>query len=277
MKKIVVRRVRSVRPGAHLHQDGPGLANGVTIRQFDPTMLELGDLSAPCQEKEAIAAVFDLTGFTRFCNQVDAHLAIPRFLDEFLDWLFDNIRRRITERGYQGGSALWAELPMMVKFLGDGLLILWNTRHMAEPSFCRVAASLFDITCVYRREFYPRMNMIVNRPPTMLRCGLARGKVFSIGGGKDYVGHCINHASRLSHLGLSFCFPHHGFQVQEYLPARYLPLFIPKLVSIRGVGDAELVWVVRNEFEHLAPEDKAIFGDAMDVSVSRQGIKCSKK
>jgi hypothetical protein len=37
------------------------------------------------------------------------------------------------------------------------------------------------------------------------------------------------------------------------------------------------VWVVRNEFEHLAPEDKAIFGDAMDVSVSRQGIKCSKK
>jgi class 3 adenylate cyclase len=270
MKRIVVRRVRGAPTGAmapRLRQADARLADGVVIRQFDPTMLELGDLSAPCQEKEAIAAVFDLTGFTMFCNQVDAYLAIPRFLSDFLDWIFTNMKMRITERDASGSHALWAELPMMVKFLGDGLLILWNARRMAEDQVCRIAISLFDITRAYRRDFYPRISTIVNKPPDILRCGVARGKVFSVGGGKDYVGHCVNHASRLSHLGLSFCFPHRGFQVREFMPPKYLPVFVPKSVSIRGVGDNELVWVVREEFERMPPETKALFRNPVNVRV----------
>ncbi len=266
MRKIVVRRVRSARPpigtretAARRIDDDP--AADFVIKKFDPTMLELGDVSAPCQEKDAIAAVFDLTGFTTFCNQVDAHLAIPRFLSDFLEWIFTNIRRRITERDLGGDHAMWAELPMMVKFLGDGLLVLWNARRMEEGRVCRIAVSLYEITYAYRREFYPRISMIVNKPPATLRCGVSRGKVFSVGGGKDYVGHCVNNASRLSHLGLSFCFPHRGFQVREFMPAKYLQIFVPKLVSIRGIGDDELVWVVRDEFEHLPAENKSMFRD----------------
>jgi hypothetical protein len=271
MRKIVVRRVKSNRPvtpapAARPAENRP--VDGMVIRQFDPTMLDLGDLSAPCREKEAIAAVFDLTGFTTFCNQVDAHMAIPRFLADFLDWLFKNIRMRITEREHNGGG-LWGEIPMMAKFLGDGLIILWNTHHMTEPSFCRIAASLFDITYSYQREFYPRISMIVNRPPSVLRCGIARGKVFSIGGGKDYVGHCVNKATRLSHLGLSFCFPHLGFQVREFMPAKYQNIFVPKIVNIRGVSDNELVWVVRSEFEHLPPANRSLFHDPATVTTVR--------
>ena len=72
MKRVVVRRVRGTRPGvaSRYRQPDGGMTEGISIKQFDPTMLELGDLSAPCQEKEAFAAVFDLTGFTMFCNQV---------------------------------------------------------------------------------------------------------------------------------------------------------------------------------------------------------------
>lgn len=266
MRKIVVRRVRSARPvseavESHLRRANGGPADNFLIRKFDPTMLELGDVSAPCQEKDAVAAVFDLTGFTSFCNQVDAHLAIPRFLSDFLDWLFTNIRRRITIQDPRGDSAMLAELPMMVKFLGDGLLILWNARHMEEDRPCRIAVSLFEITQAYQREFYPRISMIVNKPPATLRCGLARGKVFSVGGGRDYVGHCVNSASRLAHLGVSFSFPHRGFQVRDFMSAKYLQIFVPKRVSIRGVGDDELVWVVRDEFEHLPAEKKAMFRD----------------
>jgi len=270
MKRIVVRRVRSSQPGAAaspVRQAGAGLVDGIVIRQFDPTMLELGDLSAPCQEKEAIVAVFDLTGFTTFCNQVDAYLAIPRFLSDFLDWIFSSIRQRITGKDFKGGNALFAELPMMVKFLGDGLLVLWNARRMVEDQVCGITAGLFDITRAYRREFYPRMSMIVDKPPAVLRCGVARGKVFSVGGGKDYVGHCVNHASRLSHLGLSFCFPHRGFQVREHLPPQYLHILVPKVVSIRGVGDNELVWVIREEFEKMPPENKVMFRNPVNVRV----------
>jgi len=249
----------SVQNGATA-QTGVSLLDNEIIRQFNPTMLDLGDISAPCQEKESVAAVFDLTGFTTFCNQVDSYLAIPRFLSDFLEWFFSNIRKRITEKNYGNRSALWAELPMMVKFLGDGLLILWNAHRMGEDQICRIAATLYEITYTYRHEFYPHMSMVVNKPPSVLRCGMARGKVFSVGSGKDYVGHCINNASRLSHLAsLSFCFPHRGFQVREHMPAEYFQIFVPKYVGIRGVGENELVWVVKEEFERLPENDKAQF------------------
>jgi class 3 adenylate cyclase len=270
MKRIVVRHVRSSQRGAAsspIRQAGAGPADGVVIRQFDPTMLELGDLSAPCQEKEAIVAVFDLTGFTTFCNQVDAYLAIPRFLSDFLEWFFTSIRQRITGKDLNGDKALFAELPMMVKFLGDGLLVLWNARRMGEDQVCRIAAGLFDITRAYRRDFYPRMSMAVDKPPAVLRCGVARGKVFSVGGGRDYVGHCMNHASRLAHLGLSFCFPHRGFQIREHLPPQYLQLFAPRMVSVRGVGENDLVWVVKEELERMPPENRVIFRNPASVRV----------
>jgi class 3 adenylate cyclase len=223
-------------------------------------MLDLGDISAPCQEREAIAAVFDLTGFTAFCNQVDAYLAIPKFLNGFLDWFFGSIRQGLTEEDDGVRISFWAELPILVKFLGDGLLLVWNARRMSESNICRLAATLYNVCYAYKVEFYPQMSMAVNKPPSVLRCGVARGKLFSVGNGKDYVGHCINTASRLSHLGsLTFCFPHRGFQVREYMPAEYIELFVPKYISIRGVGENELVWVVKEEFDKLPERSRVQF------------------
>jgi class 3 adenylate cyclase len=100
--------------------------------------------------------------------------------------------------------------------------------------------------------------MIVNKPPRVLRCGVARGKVFSVGNGNDYIGHCINNASRLSHLGsITFSFPHRGFRVREYMPENYARLFIPKCIAIKGVGENEQVWVAREEYERLQEKDRA--------------------
>ncbi len=263
MKRIVVRRVRAARPRIMTdsrQQSGIRMPDNEVLKRFNPTMLELGDIGAPCQEREAIAAVFDLTGFTTFCNQVDSYLAIPRFLNDFLEWFFKSIREKLTEGNYANRSSFCAELPIMVKFLGDGLLVLWNARRMTEDQICRITATLYGICRAYRQEFYPQISMAVNKPPRVLRCGVARGKVFSVGDGNDYVGHCINNASRLSRIGsLSFCFPHRGFQVREHMPVEYLRLFAPKYVSIRGVGDNELVWVVKEEFERLPEKNKEMF------------------
>jgi len=271
MKRVIVRRVRAARPRAttaNRQQNGMRLLDNEIIKRFNPSMLDLGDISTPCQEREAIAAVLDLTGFTSFCNQVDSYLAIPKFLNDFLEWFFSSVREKLTETDYGNRSSFWAELPILVKFLGDGLLVLWNARRMTEGQICKIAATLYQICHAYRHEFYPQMSMAVNKPPAVLRCGVARGKVFSVGNGKDYVGHCINNASRLSRVGsLSFCFPHRGFQVREHMPVEYQRFFVPKYVSIRGVGSNELVWVVKEEFERLPDKNKEIFRNLEPVMV----------
>ena len=266
VRRVIVRRVRAVGqrvPPATRPSNGLKLLDNNTIRKFNPSMLELGDICAPCQEKEAVAAVFDLTGFTGFCNQVDSYLAIPRFLNDFLEWFFSNIRQKITEKDFGDRSALWTGLPVMVKFLGDGLMLLWDASKMSEDQICRLAGALYTICRAYRTEFYPRISTAVNKPPAVLRCGVARGKVFSIGNDREFVGHCINNASRLSHLGsLSFCFPHRGFQVREHMPAEYRQLFIPKYATVRGIGENEMVWVVRDEYNNLTLKNREMFRNA---------------
>jgi class 3 adenylate cyclase len=271
MKRIIVRRVRTARPGAAVsqsQQSGIRLLNSEIVRKFNPSILDLGDISMPCQEREAIAAVFDLTGFTAFCNQVDAYLAIPKFLNNFLDWFFSSIRQGLTEADNGVRVSFWAELPILVKFLGDGLLLVWNARKMTEGNICRLAATLYHVCYAYRKDFYHQMSMAVYKPPSILRCGVARGKVFTVGNGKDYVGHCINNASRLSHLSpLTFCFPHRGFQVREHMPGEYTHLFVPKYISIQGVGDNELVWVAKEEFDKLPERNRAQFRNLESVTV----------
>ena len=105
--------------------------------------------------------------------------------------------------------------------------------------------------------------MAVDKPPRILRCGIARGRVFSVGNGRDYVGHCINSASRLQKLSLlTFCFPHRGFNIQEYLYNGYTSVFVKKCVNIRGIGEDELIWVIKDEFDRLPEKTRALFREA---------------
>jgi class 3 adenylate cyclase len=246
---------------------GKKVIGNEVISRFNPSLLNLGDISSPCQEIEAVAAVLDLTGFTAFCSQVDSYLAIPRYLNDFLEWFFNSIRDGLTEEDFGNRRSFWADFPLLVKFLGDGVMLVWGTRRMTEDQICRIVTTLYEICYKYQQEFYPRISQVVNKPPAVLRCGMARGKVFTIGDGKDFVGHCINNASRLSHLAsLTFCFPHRGFHVREYIPADDLRLFVPKYVSIRGIGDNELVWVVREEFERLSERERGLFRNLEPVA-----------
>jgi hypothetical protein len=258
-RRIMVRRPAAPRPPTvivHKQSSGIKFRNSEVAGKFNPAMLDLGNLNTPCEEKSAIAAVFDISDFTRFCNQVDAYMELPRFLNYFLKWFFACIVQGLTEEDDGEKSTFWADLPMLVKFLGDGLLIVWNSQRMNSAQACRLVATLYNICKAYNRDFYPQINTIISKPPSVLRCGIARGRVFSLGGGRDYVGHCINNASRLSSMdGLTFSFPQRGFQVKEDMPADYARLFVPRYASIKGVGDAEMIWVLKEEFERL-PEEK---------------------
>ena len=93
---------------------------------------------------------------------------------------------------------------------------------MSEFAMGNVVTSLKIICDDYVEHFYPIIRKQVVEPPNRLRCGIARGKVFSVGNGQDYVDPCINIASRLQQLShLTFCFPQRGFDVKENITIRF--------------------------------------------------------
>lgn len=229
------------------------------FEKFTPHILRLGDICLPSKEVEALAAIFDLSGFTDFCSKVDPHLSVPVYLSRFLDWLFDAIRTEFTAKGYRKSKALWCELPFLAKFLGDGVLFLWDTSNMTETRICNIVVSLLCICREYKNTFYREIKTVVGSPPKVLRCGIARGKVFSVGNGEDYVGSCINIASRLQKLSdLTFCFSQRGFDIEQDMEEVNRRNFVEKRVTIRGIGE-ELVWVLKKEFEKLLQEERKMF------------------
>ena len=96
------------------------------FERFNPSILGLGELTSAAAATDAIAAVFDLQGFTNFCKQIEPHLTVPVFLSQFLDWMMTQIKSEMMHKEHEEGVSLWGPLPFFVKFMGDGLLVLWN-------------------------------------------------------------------------------------------------------------------------------------------------------
>lgn len=233
------------------------------FNRFNSQALGLGDLSTPSEAIDSIAAVFDLEGFTHFSKQIEPHLSVPLFLSSFLEWLMEQLRTEMRKDTYPEGIELWCPLPYFVKFMGDGLLALWDSTGMSAVARRNVITSCDEICQAYREEFYPYIRKKVSEPPTALRCGVARGTVFSVGNGEDYVGACINMASRIQKLpGLSFAFNRRGFDLEaDGSDSFFMDNFIIKEISIRGIGNHELICIYRADFENLGDEDRAMFRD----------------
>lgn len=232
------------------------------FESFNSQVLGLGDVSQEGEYIQAIAAFFDLEGFTSFCNQVDSHLVIPEFLKQYLDWLFGSLTDRFKEGETQRTVTLWGGLPFFAKFLGDGILSLWNTAYYNYLSdIFNIVVILYGINNAYVTDFLPKIRKHVSKPPTKLRCGIARGQIISVGNGEDYVGSCINIAARLQKLSqLSFAISRRGFDLSEDMLGHEMwQEFILKKVELRGIGDEELVFIKKKEFRRLHPDERRLF------------------
>lgn len=98
------------------------------------------------------------------------------------------------------------------------------------------------------------------KPPSKLRCGIAQGQVTSIADGSDFVGLCINIASRLQKLGegaFSFACTKKGLEED---PGYWYKDFRLIRYPIRGVSKEELVYVLKREFRTLSEKDKKRYG-----------------
>lgn len=229
------------------------------FNKFNPSMLDMGEISKDGKYFESLAAIFDLEAFTSFCNQIDPHLVIPEFMDEFLRWLFQDISTELARTQDQRNTLLWCQLPFYAKFLGDGVLFLWDTRELEQKVIGNIVVSLLNVCRNYKSTFLPRVRRGFVKPPAKLRCGIARGQIISVGEERDFVGPCINIAARLQKLGqFSFAFSKRGFNLESHFGENSRFEFVLIKSSIRGVGDEELLFVLQDEFKLLSRKERKL-------------------
>src|SRR5437764_14579161 len=104
------------------------------FNKFDSSLLNLGDMSKKRESFEALAAIFDLKDFTAFCDQRDPRYEVPKYLSAFLAWLFESIAHELRQRKKGDQIILWAPFPFFAKFLGDGVLLLWNSNELTAEA-----------------------------------------------------------------------------------------------------------------------------------------------
>jgi class 3 adenylate cyclase len=232
-------------------------------QKFDSSVLGIGDISRPSVSRSVICVIFDLEGFTRFCNQIDPDLVIPVFLKKYLDWFFVQIQNETKNREYDEGIRTWHDLPFLIKFMGDGLLVLWDIANLDFTAQGNIIVSSLVITQKYPADFLPKIKKIVVDPPNKLRCGITKGKVYSVGDGQDYVGQCINFASRLQKMpGATFAFSNRGIDLEEAFKNESVRArFIEKVIEARGIGENELVYILKDEFDAMDETDKQRYRD----------------
>ena len=231
------------------------------FEKFNPSLLDIGDLAKEGTITHSVAAIFDLEGFTDFCNQIDPHLVVPDFLRNFQMWLFQKLSSELTHSKNEQELRLWCRLPFFAKFLGDGVLFIWDTSQFdAKEDLGSLVVSLYEVCHGYTDEYLPKATRMFAKPPKRLRCGIARGQVISIGDGRDYVGACINVAARLQKLAsLSFAFSRRGFDLETHFNKDWLNVFTLVQTNIRGIGDRDLVYVVREELDTMPSDQRALF------------------
>jgi class 3 adenylate cyclase len=231
-----------------------------TFDEFKADLLGLGQISRKATTTDAIAAVFDLEGFTNFSKQIEPHLAVPRFLNKFLLWIFEEIRNEMVRGTHVEDSQkvhLWCPLPFFVKFMGDGLLVLWDIATTSNANNNNIMHSCSNICKSYKSKFYPEISKSVVDPPLFLRCGVAMGRVLSVGEDRDFVGSCINMSARLEKLpGIKFAANTRGFELDT---SQFRKDLVVTKVAIRGIGNNELIAIRATEFNKLSAADKAIY------------------
>jgi len=113
----------------------------------------------------------------------------------------------------------------------------------------------------YVYSFYPTVKDKYIDIPRKLRCGVAKGSVYSIGERKDFIGPCINLASRLQSLpGVSFTFSRKGFNPEEKFED-YSENWVKKQIEIRGYNFKEIIVMSKLDFSRMSEEDKKYYKD----------------
>jgi len=158
---------------------------------------------------QALVVIFDLEGFSTFFAQPDVQTYMPRYLNRVFE---------CTSIAFLGGKAYWSKAdkamaplaaPDHEKFLGDGALFLWTVgpdATLRPTQIMPLLNRLWNLKQNFSKVVDACSDVVpVTDLPRAIRFGIARGSVYELtrkeAGGTEYLGYCINLASRLQ----SYC------------------------------------------------------------------------
>lgn len=211
-----------------------------------------------------LALIFDISGFTNFFNKPDLQLYITKYINQIIE---------CVEITIYGGVDSWTNdpeeleplplLPSMRKFLGDGMLYIWEDDNVKT-----LTNSYLKIDLINRlwniQKYFSKINqklyeeIPIGDLPKTVKFGIAQGTLYRLNekeGDEDYIGPCINLASRL----VKYC-PDINFicsarldlakkDLEEY---NYLRIIARELRSFEN----EIVIIDRKDYQSLTEEDR---------------------
>ncbi|MDD4993227.1 MAG: hypothetical protein PHR83_13455 [Paludibacter sp.] len=163
--------------------------------------------------EQAFVLIFDLEGFSKFFSQPDVYYYVAKYLNK----TFQAMDILIS-----GGEEFWSpdseknkkvqpfKEPVHIKFMGDGALYIWTYKPEEEKVFkaklIYFINSLFNFSLWFDNFIKSCTDDVpVVDLPKKIRFGMASGSVHKLSyensNDAEYIGYCINLASRLQ----SYC------------------------------------------------------------------------
>lgn len=226
-----------------------------------------GDVSGPIS---SIATIFDFQGFTDFITHLNQVQRVPQVLQFAFAIVAEqfglgDVEQILSTKEFR--FPLLDRDPIHVKFLGDGLLIIWTAEDSKQLS--RMFAELLTVASMIKREFPARMAALEggtgwSHRIDHIRFGIAAGDVYQLSYGGDvreneFVGVPINLAARLQaycrELGLvaSLSSPSEADIVNEEDIAEEGFMFA-RAKALKGFKSPEPVIVEHRAYWGLDPE-----------------------
>jgi hypothetical protein len=210
---------------------------------------------------DGLSVIYDLSDFTRFFTQPDAHRYVPRFLNR--------VAEAITTIA-NGGREYWIPEPRDLKpiqltlehrkFLGDGELLIWRVDGEKTYIIPYLLNRLWNLQARFMKGFLneAQADIPVAAMPGAIKFGIARGDIYELesadpGGQSEFIGVSINLASRLvKYCPQLSCIASARLELseKEQHDNKYVSVVATK---VRGFSE-EIVYVAREEFESLPTE-----------------------
>jgi len=243
----------------------PNKKNGTKIVEHRENIIKFRPQASPATQ--ALILTFDLEGFSRFFSQPDVHHYVPIFLNR----VFDAVSIVIN-----GGKDYWTPdsgllkpflmPPVHQKFLGDGALYIWTFKKGLVEFKKNTGDIASFINMIWNlKTFFKNIikacsdDVPVVDLPQRIRFGVTAGSVYKLTYSKshdtEYIGYCINLASRLQ----SYC-RELGFiaSARIDLPEKTLKKHGYQKVIAKNLKGfpKEIVIVDKKEFNELSEEIK---------------------
>lgn len=160
-------------------------------------------------KSKGLCLIFDISGFTRFSNIPNVNSYLVDYINHVIECVEVNI---------YGGEDYWnngdhkttalQHFPSLSKFLGDGMLYIWeeesNDSFLSTPKFkVELLNRLWNLQKNFvkiNEKLCRDINMPVSDLPPLIKFGIAQGDLDTLednNGNLDFIGACINLASRL--------------------------------------------------------------------------------